>query len=189
MRYFCFLLPLILVAQINYAQSHADKKFIRFVIGKEHILYTEKVGSYWIDQIKETINQDTLYRYDGFRYYRSKLKDSDWFILTPSEKVFINNELDKMKDFSWKDNVVKRSFAVSKARTEKYKKEHNGQSFYDLKDFDDRIYAFTKPIFIRNNTVCFFYLESGKSPAGQLRIYVRSGKKWILKYTPLLWVS
>ncbi|MDB5158138.1 MAG: hypothetical protein JWR50_2845 [Mucilaginibacter sp.] len=187
MKYLFFLLSLILASQIGNAQSRADKKFIRFVISKEHILYAEKIGPYWIEQLKETINQDTLYRYEGFRYYRSKLSDSDWFILTPSEKVFINNELDKMKDLLWKDNVVKKSLALTKARTEKYKKERGGQSYYNLEYFHNRIYAFTKPVFIRNKTVCFFYLQVGGG--GQLMIYIKSGKKWLRKFTPLLWVS
>ncbi|GAA4096585.1 hypothetical protein GCM10022392_19810 [Mucilaginibacter panaciglaebae] len=160
------------------------------VIGEENILYNDKINFYWIKEIKEALNKDTLYDWKhGLRYEKHVLPDSLTFVLTASERSFINQELDKMNTLAWKDNLLKHSILITKQKLQQYRDLHGGQSYYESQEYKKfhKSYTFTKPIFIRNNTVCFFYLA--ETYGGNLMIYIKDGKKWKLKYIPYFWTS
>lgn len=94
-----------------------------------------------------------------------------------------------MNNFHWKDNLFKKSVLITKQKIQQYKDTHGGQPYYESQEYKDyrKSYTFTKPIFIRNNSVCLFYLA--ETYGGNLVIYVKEGKKWKLKYIPYFWIS
>lgn len=140
MRRLFFLSILILFCSIGVAQTRAEKKFIRMVIGSEHILYNDKINFYWIKEIKGALNKDTLYDWkDGLRYEKRVLPDSLTFVLTASERSFIYQELDKMNTFVWKNNIFKHSILVTKQKAQQYKDLHGGQPYYESQEYKDFI--------------------------------------------------
>lgn len=188
MRYLFLLLMILFVHQAGNAQNHADKKFIRFAIGKENIVYNEKIHSYSISFTREALNKDTLFDWKyTFRHEKRGLPDSLVFVLKKSEKAFINKQLDKMKDFSWKKHLFKQSLAVDFETLGAYKKAHGRKLGYNPEDYKNGGYAFTKPIFIRNSTVCFIYITHRDE--GKVLMYIKDKNQWRIKYMLDYWVS
>jgi hypothetical protein len=187
MRCLFLLLFLSLIAQVASAQNHAQKKLIRFAIGKDNIWYNDKVHSSNIDFVRETLSKDTLFDWRYMTLYEKRgLPDSLVFVLTKSEQAFINKELDDMKDFRWKKNLFKKSLVVNFDAMMAYKKTHDGKLNFNTDDYKNGGYAFSKPILIRNNTVGFIYLEYH---GGKVLMYIKDKNQWRIKYVLNFWVS
>lgn len=189
MKYLFFLWTLILTCSICNAQTHREKKFIRFAIGQENIIYEKKINPGRIKELEEgPLKQDTLFELGDYTMPATyKTMKKNVFILTDMERVCILQQLDKMKGFTLKNNVVKKSLAVDYDELKTYKKQHNGQLSYNPDDYKNGWYAFTRPIFFRNNKFCLFYIVY--NGGGKLLLYVKENGKWKLKLTPYYWVS
>lgn len=181
MRYLLLLFSCLISYLTIHAQTRYEKKFIRFAIGKDNITYPDKVSPYWIDDVKETLSKDTLFDWKyAFRYEKRGLPDSLIFVLTKKEKVYIQHELDEIKNFVWKNNVLKHSLAIDYEKLKIYKQEHGGKLNYNPDDYKNGSYLFAKPIFIRGKQVCFFLtIHRGDE---YLRMYVRKNGTWKLRF-------
>ncbi|MES2378982.1 MAG: hypothetical protein V4553_20485 [Bacteroidota bacterium] len=188
MRYLLLLFSCIIPYLASNAQTHYEKKFIQFAIGKGNIWYGEKIESDGIDFVRETLSKDTLFDWRYMTLYAKRgLPDSLVFVLTKSEHAFINKELDGMKGFAWKKHLFKNSLLVNFEKWGAYRKAHQGKSSFNSDDYKNGGYRFTKPIFIRNKSVCFLYITHHDD--GKVLMYVRNRTNWRIKYVLDFWVS
>jgi hypothetical protein len=175
MRYLFFLLILIFTNQVSSAQNHAEKKLIRFAIGKENIWYGERIRERDIDAFRNALSNNTLLfnRKYAASYEKDGVPDSLVFVLTKADQVLINRQLDQMKGFTWKKNLFENALAVNIETIGTDKK-------FNPDDYKNGGYAFTKPVLIRNKTVGFIYISHNS--VGTVIMYVRDKNEWTVKY-------
>jgi hypothetical protein len=180
----CFLLVALFTNSVNAQNDQASNNFIRKVIiprNDEKIIYCDSVNSYAIDEIKRAL-------------FNAKYKTG--FVLSKKEKVHVRSELKKMKGYVWQDSLMQNCTLIKKdsinyafGKSNKslidgwgYFHDHFGEGYYD----------FSKPIFIRNNTVCIFYKGhhcGWLCGDGVVAVYIKRGNKWIFKYGLSSWIS
>jgi len=185
MKYLVFFLVIVIFINSVKAQNEkASYNFIRKVVtaqNDEKILYCDSISPYAIAEIKRALFDSGT---------------SNKFVLTTNEKKYVRAELNKMRKYVWRDSLFQNSILIKKDSINyafgksnsanmdgwDYFKRHFGQGYYD----------FSKPIFIRNGTMCIFYRGENCGwlcGEGFVGVYVKKGKKWILKYELSSWVS
>lgn len=129
---------------------------------------------------------------DGRIPYRIERILSDSLVITAEERLYINTQIGKMKDSVWGNNdflsfrlittdTVNAILADRKRGwTEMYKRGIN------------RFYVFSVPIFIRNDTYCFFYYGYScgwRCGQGRFAIYRKEKGKWMPFVVLSEWIS
>lgn len=156
-----------LLTNTAFAQLSKEQKFISELFLKEKIrkiTYTNKVWPYNIDEISSSLKYDTIKRNK-----RSSIISKEWVILSKGEKKFIEKEIKKYNEKSWAINKLPQ-----------YEYMHLDTLFTKKYRYWT---SFTKPIFIRNNTMCFFYYDI--ADWGTFRLYIYQDGKW--EYFSSLW--
>jgi|GEM_PF-1009887 len=100
--------------------------------------------------------------------------------ITPSEQTYLISELHKLKDFKWPSKMFPNSVNVTIneirmvfASTSKYPEPKSAMCSI--------IYGFSKPIFIRNNTICLYLSQEqyGESNSqSTFSFYKKDGAEW-----------
>jgi hypothetical protein len=192
-RVILLLITSMLITELSQAQSNeSTKTFIRSVVHEEgKILYVDSISNNTINEMQEALNKDTISNV----IITDKRGKRIVFDFTKKEREYINSELKKMRNYAWSEGLLKNSillrqdtighiFSMKAMLFDKwgYFKSHYGQGFH----------YFSKPIFLRNNTVCIFYEDYNcgwTCGDGSLNIYVKKGDKWIVKYILYTWDS
>ncbi len=148
------------------------------------ILYTDAIHTGSLKSIKESFSRDTL------RSLRNGLKEL--LVLTTSEKLYINNQLDKMTGRIWHENLLKNSQMISLDSIQTFfEKQGPGWTGY-YKKYTTGFYSFSKPIFLRNNTICIFdysYYCGSLCANGETGVYFKHNGKWSKWLTISTWIS
>lgn len=161
------ILVLGLLTNTACAQLSKEQKFINDVFTitqKKDLIYTNKVLPYYIDEISNSLKYDTIKRNKS-----SSIISKEWVILSKCEKKIIEKKIKKYNERSWAANKLPQ-----------YKYMH----LDTLSAMKYRYWtSFTKPIFIRNNTMCVFYYS--EVDWGSFRLYIYQNGKW--EYFSSLW--
>lgn len=152
----------ILLSSQSYSQNdvECEKFLIAFLKDKkENIKYRDKIGSYIIGEIKKSQSIDTLYQ-DNFPYQIRNSELPAKIIFSKKELKNIYAELEQSNNQGWVKNKIPN---VTFIEPEKVKE------IYD-------IHSLSKPILIRENTVCIFYY--GNTEWGKLSVYIKINGEW-----------
>src|ERR1700744_1814089 len=151
-------LILIFLALFAKAQNSAeDVKFLNEVVDikrfKTQGFYVDRFPANQLDEMKKMLNKDTIHS-NSWNWH-----DRTFFVFSKSEREFIVNELEKIKNFRWQNGLIAdykmlTQDTVDNIFNDKYRwwpyfNNHYGVFFYQ----------FSKPIFLRNHTVCVYYQE------------------------------
>jgi hypothetical protein len=170
---FCFL-SCGLRAQEKQARDFIDGYFR----DKEPVLYTNdiKANEYLYDQFKEAFSHDTL------RNNRFEVK----LVLTAEERAFILKEASKPPEAIHIKYISKKSRFIPRTELDQvFKDKIFGWQKFN-KEYGHGFYSFYSPIFLRDNTLCVFYvgyncgLLCGNDEIG---IYKKVNGKWIKWFT------
>ncbi|WP_316812890.1 hypothetical protein [Pedobacter heparinus] len=135
-----------------HAQERQELEFIRsYFKEKEPIVYTDKidVAEYVYNLFVDICKKDTL------RTYKHEAR----LVLAKHEKDFILAEASKIKEKSFDGNLLKKSTLIPRSKlSEIFKGKINGWQKF-TKEYNGGFYSFSKPIFIRNETLCIFYVD------------------------------
>ena len=163
------------------------KNVMRTVTSSMNVNYnvcTDNAGfpNYLIKQVNTYLEKDTLLH------------------LSPEEKIELQDKLLAAQHVpKWqgsavngipiiKTDTVKKAMGDSAKVWEYFKKKYP-------KPFSYTLHTFSRPVFIRNNTVCLFYSDSGRygglnpwnheedASSGELCIYIKDGNTWVKKIT------
>src|SRR5437588_327384 len=146
--------------------------FIRAIVhSDEKIVYTDSIGDYTISFIKEGLHRSDIYN-------SPKIKANRRFpAFTAEEKRYINKELNKMQMYTWRDSLLSNYLLIKQDTINAIFKNgvFDGWGYFNS-HFGEGFYNFSKPIFLRNHTICIFY--KGYSCGhlcgeGDLTIYVK----------------
>ena len=185
-------LSLLCFSQITHAQNDpSSQRFIRSVIHEKGIVYTDSLDRNTISEMRKYLNGKLIDSYilPGFRAGKSGK-----FGFSKREKFFINTELNKLVSLCWQPGLLDSSRLIKADTVTKIFK--NGDLFsgwdYFRKNYGRELYSFSKPIFLRNNTICLFYFGDRCGELcgeGGLYIYIKKNGVWKMKYPVYSWVS
>jgi hypothetical protein len=183
-------LLLLLFIQLTHAQNDsACQRFIRSVIREKGVVYTDSIGTYAIKGMKTDFNEQ-------LNSPENKDNSSSWvrsLRLTDAEIQYVNVQIGLQTQFAWKPGLVKRSTVIYEDSLKaifkgniltgwNYFHQHYGKSYH----------RFSKPIFLRNSSVCFFYFENscgGLCGRGLFNIYIKRKGVWVMAYSISDWAS
>lgn len=134
---------------------------------------------YDLNYLKAAILKDTL----NNSFFFGKKEKGKQLILTNNEKKYLLRKIDEQQGFVWPDNLFQN---IQKSNLE----EKNPTS--KLKNSFQKIYSFSKPIFIRNHTICIFYYGyycGGECGKGIIEIYHKVNDKWTTWISIVQWIS
>ena len=173
-----------------YSQENSSvKKFLNdyFENFDKRILYSDNVENNYIDQLVKAISNNPIKLY---KIYTSE-NDSptnDKLFLTDQEKGYITKELNSQRGILWTDNLLKDSKVIARDTiTTIFFKSVKGWNYFN-KSYGEIYYSFTKPIMIRDNSLCFFYIAFYKEisfAGGEFSVYKIVNGKW--KYFMTIW--
>ena len=116
-------------------------KVIRDILSKDtsEIIYTHFLNPGVVDYNKEVFIKS------GRKIYS---KNSDTIFLTKSEQRYIIAQFTSIKYHVWKDKIIEKSKRIYEDSIRSYLRNN----------FSINVYEFSKPIFIRKNTICLVYI-------------------------------
>lgn len=154
------------------------------------ILYINTYYTGSLTAIKEEIIKDTLVDVKH-SYENNEIKEC--LILTKSEKLYISEQLDKMKGHVWTNDLFKNSKMLNSGSLHRLIGKQ-GLGWHDkyYKRYKTGFYSFSKPIFIRNNTICIFsysYNCGILCAYGETAIYIKDNGAWSKWLVISDWIS
>ncbi|RYE32416.1 MAG: hypothetical protein EOP42_09455 [Sphingobacteriaceae bacterium] len=165
----------------SYSQSIKNSITVlqEFFADKLPITYSDTVHQYDLKYLKSALIKDTL----NSNFFFGKKDNSKQLILTKDEKKYLLGKIDEQQGFIWPHSLFKgdqKSLVEQKNSTSKFK------------NFFQSIYSFSKPIFIRNDTICIFYYGyycGGECGKGSIEIYHKINEKWTTWISIIQWIS
>lgn len=155
---------------INFSLSDRDKEsvsiieqWIRTIQPTGSIVYANRLDKGSIGQIKDKISNRR--KITGI----TKETKSVSIKLTKQEQRYILNQIETLYTFTWKDGLFENSQYLDsdsvmnhlqkkrKAFAEKYKAASDNAKTELIKELNRNVFYFSKPIFIRKNTICLLY--------------------------------
>lgn len=171
-----------------HSQDRECKAFINNFFDKSaKLVYRDRVGEHVIENMKEALNQDTLYAL-GARFNQA----DDRLLLTQQERNYIQHELKLLAQLTWTDELFENGKALTKAVIDSiYNDRTRGWSYFK-KHYGSRLYNFSKPIFLRTHSLCVFYSGYSCGPRcgeGQLMLFRKKNGTWEHWMDLYRWVS
>ncbi len=183
------LFVLLITMTTCYGQDREAKALIYSVFGKDtKLVYTDRFPEFLIGDMRSSLNEDTLYASGLSHYDPTKL-----LILSRQEKLYVNEELNKMGTLVW-SNVFENGFLLKTDSSGNILKTNPSSSNQPRPSNIEskKIYHFSRPIFIRNHTLCFFcfgYYCGARCGQGELAVFRKENGSWIPWMRLFTWVS
>jgi len=145
--------------------------------------FKDSIDSYVIDSVKYAIsNKCTFYRIE---YLDSKQsRDSIKFDL--KETTFILEQFEELNNNKWQENIFENSKKIFPYQIDSMYSVIKDLDIEPIKKLCYNVYTFSRPIYLRNNTICLFYFEERSYVAieGEFWIFKLQRNKWT-KYSPI----
>lgn len=142
------------------------------------IYINDSIESASISCIKERITEiKKLYRKDAETNKIDSIEFDD------TEIRYIIDRANKLNDNHWSENIFPNARIIYPSEFEKH---FNTIGYLDpIEKLCYNIYTFSNPIFLRNNTLCFFYSEEKtfSNLNGEFSLYIYKNKNWMLYST------
>jgi len=180
---------ILLLAQNLSAQEYeSDKKFINEVVklhGKVAYVDCMSVDTFEMG-LKYPLTNDTLRgtEYGGY--------NSEILVLTEDELIHVNIELRRMKYPYLKSGLFDSSIIMSEESVYKIlNNESLGWSYFLTYFGTSGYYVFSKPIFLRNDSLCIFYHAQYQKigGGGNLSVYKKVESIWVPWIDLMTWVN
>lgn len=174
-----------------YAQENIEKKFFNDLFNNRitRVIYSENRFDD-LNELKNTINQAKVVHKMQLENSPIILLDSLFFTNQELEIVF--NKIISSNGQHWAKDIISNGKYIQRKKIDKILNEPSKGWDYFTKNYGKDLYSFSKPVFIRNNSVCFFYVSNGNGDlggSGSFDIYIKQNGKWILYNSLSLWIS
>ncbi|MGA0560135.1 hypothetical protein ACO2Q8_25965 [Larkinella sp. VNQ87] len=158
MKRFIFALLLFALASQTHGQQSEAQAFIRYQFRNlNRIVFPTFLATHAFSSIKDALQASTLR--SERESLRSRYDPDSILVLSDQEREYLLQELEKQQNRT--DSSLVNVFEAGTVTT-----DNSGQLGYfnrnrDWSDFKqaqaNSFYSFSRPLFIRNNTLCFFY--------------------------------
>ncbi|MEL1249039.1 hypothetical protein [Flavobacterium helocola] len=176
----------------SYSQeSFETNKFFNDVFKKrtDKLRYTENKFED-LEEIKSSLEQITTVSKMQLKNFPEILIDSISFTKEELENAF--NEFKKNNDKLWAKNLIENGSYISRKKIDKIFKSSSKGWEYFHKNYGDDLFRLSKPIFVKGNTVCFFYSSSSCGNlcgTGSFDIFIKQNGEWIFYTSLSMWIS
>ncbi len=183
------------IVRLSVAQSDEQEiKFIEKLIRENQpegqIIYAEKINKDDLKKIKDKIRVQSIYD-------RSKTVNQNYINLTTKEKKYILHHLEDCCFPTWKEDLFPNSkifksedaVAYIKKTYSEYLEKYNNPNNTEedrmnmVKSYQrPNIFKFSKPVYLRENTLFFFYFSSTcGDPCGfeEIAFYRKENNNWV----------
>ncbi|MEN2487717.1 hypothetical protein AAYQ05_07930 [Flavobacterium sp. B11] len=164
----------LLICFIMQAQEKSEaENFVIDFFKKEKIdkiTYTENIPPSHLEYIKDALKATTLQIRDT-RFAKNIDEMPNSILFTSKEMDYVYKEIEDNNKTGWAKGKLENSEFIASEKSEKY---------YG-------IYSFSKPVFLRNNTLCIFYSEGNES--GMLATYIKINGEWKYYSGFFAWVN
>jgi len=144
---------------------------------KNKIIYTERIWPSHLDGIKRSLAKDATQLRENASNNKGVVLPEK-IVFTEKEMKYVYEEIEKNSNNGWAKNKVVDAQFIARDTIETYMQKKS--RFYTY-------YSFSKPIFLRNNSICIFYFE--ESDGGSLSTYVKVNGSWTYFARFYSWVS
>ncbi len=159
MMYRRIVIALMLFLSSNISFGQTVKKFKLISDIQQDVLFRGCDTLYYTNQIKSDVLDSTI------RIIASKKsfsldplyagKQTQSFVITSTEQAYLIQELNKLKVFKWSKGMFLKSRCLSIKQTNAVF-TNNEKSKEAISRYCPIIYTFSKPIFLRNNSICLY---------------------------------
>ena len=158
---------------------------------KDKIIYTEQYF-HELEDIETSIRSHmTLHKIEIENANQPKTP-SDSINLTKHELDYVITELKKHNGHKISQNLIPNSKHICRRKVDKIFKDGSKQWPYFNKKFGKNLNSFSRPIFLRNNSICFFYSSNSCGSlcgSGGLSVYVKENGIWYFYDSVYMWIS
>lgn len=179
-------------------QSQQDSSFIETI---DSIVTKFQRGGirYYADRLYPTMIEPVQMAVANGKIYSIYRNRVDTLVLTQGEKRFLSKELRALESFRWGDQVIRNSKSVDRDSLDQFIgqiwkltydsiREVSGQKELDKYVIRNGLnwgFSFSKPIFIRDGSICLFFImnyfnSSGSSEWAFYRKENAVWKKWLV---------
>ncbi|MGZ3767992.1 MAG: hypothetical protein ACXVA2_25230 [Mucilaginibacter sp.] len=188
------LLLLLFTCTVKAQENIETEKFLSDIfkdkIAKEVFIYTDKTPTSFLEDVTKILRRDTL---RGIPFgIGSGIVNKEYIVLSKEERDYIFKCLQEQKAKVWHDHLLPNSKLVLNDTIADVFKDQGKNWPYFNSHFGNGYHSFTQPIFLRNNSVCFFYNDYGCGwlcGSGDFAVYIKKNGVWE-KVIPLYaWIS
>jgi hypothetical protein len=185
------LLALLLFSFAANAQEDIEtKKFLSDFFKKQPdhgvVFYQDSVDAGRIVPIK----RDTLR--NGFPLLENGSVNTNYVVFSKEERAYIAKKIEEQKTATWSDGLLPNSKLITKATIKDIFNEREKGWIYFHGKYSSGFYTFSKPIFLKNNTICVFYYGyhcDYLCGYGDWSVYKKVNGDWVRIITFSSWVS
>lgn len=192
MKYKILLVILLLFTNINQAQENLEpKKFFEYFFknSTEKIIYTE-FNFQDFEEIAESLKYNSTLKRNNINSESNKLPDS--ISLTSQELKYVMEQFKQNNGKKLSPSLIPNSQHISRKKVDKIFSERDKGWTYFKKNFGKRLFSFSKPVYLRNNSICFFYFSSSCGSlcgSGGFSVYIKVNGIWYSYNSLSLWMS
>jgi hypothetical protein len=163
-----------------------EKEFINFFVQSTELrlhitpyskdstfVYSNRISGRKIDEIKKMLNVDTLIDQECIK---------NKVILSEKERQYINQQLEKMRSHVWPKDFIKDAIQIKGDTINTVLKQSISKQLEFFLKYPHGYSFFSKPIFMRNRTLCIFYTGYNCAKScyyDQLLILRKEGENWV----------
>lgn len=169
-------------------QDLQSKAFLDHFFGQSaKIVYMNKLWESEIEQMQNALAQDTLYTLGAM------MNDpNDRLVLTQQEHHYIKNELSQQANLVWHSHLFEQGKVLTKATVDSiYNDPARGRSYFE-QQYGSNLYSFSKPIFLRDYSLCIFYSGyscGSRCGEGKLVVFKKEHETWLSWLELYRWIS
>ncbi len=176
------LLLSVFIVNSNFAQTDiVSQRFIKSVITEKGVVYTDSLDKYEMNNMIMAFNQEGRYK-NASKGFKRIDTPSIQIVFTGEEKAYINLELYNLKFHEWDKNLFENSTRIPVDTVSKIFSDNRKYGWlYFYNHYGNKLYSFSKPIFLRNGTMCLFYSDyscGGTCGEGNFYIYLKIDGEW-----------
>lgn len=185
-----YILLLILCSNL-YSQEDIEKQFFKNLFKNKNakVIYSEN-KFYDFNEIKSSIEQANVVHKMQLDNLPEILLDSLSF--SNQELEYIYNEVIRSNNKHWAVDLISKGEYIPRKEIDRiFKIKSKGWDYFHKK-YGPGLYSFSKPVFIKNGTVCFFYLSyncGSFCSSGSFDIYIKQDGDWIFFNSLYSWIS
>lgn len=181
--YSIILFPLLTFCLSIYSQPFSEKNiFLKDVLkqGKEIRYLASNLGKYQIKEISESLEGDTIKANISI----IEGKANSMLIPTVKEKKKIRRSIKRLGSYRWSSKKKMNLKVISRDSLNKIFDYNNDLGWkYFHRKYGEGFYSFSKPIFLRNKTICIFYSSyscGGLCGESEFGVYKKINGMWTL---------
>jgi hypothetical protein len=185
---FIVIIGFLFIRIANAQTDSASTAFIRSVLPRKAITYCDKLDKHTVQEIKKELDQDTIYNDVVFNLNKTH---ASMLALNKDERKYIIEAVTNLTGHTWDRNLLKNASLVERDTIQQLLDKKGGWDTFH-KNSAPGFYEFSKPIFIRNNAMCIFYIAyrcGGLCGNGNLAIYIKRNGIWVKEYVLYTWMS